>query len=219
MCSLGSRTPSEARALTASPRLPALARAIALLAGSNDPYLRTMLGLVHKALNCPDLNRVMNSRILEVAILPLRLLGATSLGRRRRATSKAPGLRLRASWATPFTSREKELLVSLVRDCMVPGGENISSGAISKKRLKSQSIDFTSFLSTFEVPQEAAGLAWPPPEGVQQVSRESESVLPFCSRVIRPVALVLPFKPLATAKAVVWEAKFVVPIGRNSGNL
>ena len=28
----------------------------------------------------------------------------------------------------------------------------------------------------------------------------------------------LPFKPQATAKAVVWKAKFVVPIGRNSGN-
>ena len=133
----GSRTPSEARALTASPRLPALVRAIALLAGSNDPYLRMMLGLVHKALNCPDLNRVINYRILEVAVLPLRLLGATSLGRRRRA-SKASGLQLRASWATSFTSKEKELLVSLGRDCVVPGDENISSGVISKKRLKSQ---------------------------------------------------------------------------------
>ena len=143
-----------------------------------------MLGLVHKALNCPDLNRVINYRILEVAVLPLRLLGATSLRRRRRATSKAPGLRLRASWTTSFTSKEKELLFSLVRDCMVPGGENISSGAISKKRLKSQSTDFTEFLLTFKASQEAAGFAWPPPEGVQQVSRESESVLPFCSRVV-----------------------------------
>ena len=182
MCSLGSRTPSEARALTASPRLPALARAIALLAGSNDPYLRMMLGLVHKALNCPDLNKVINSRILEVAILLLRLLGATSLGRRRRATPKAPGLRLRASWATSFTSKEKELLFSLVRDCMVPGDENISSGAISKKRLKSQSTDFTEFLLTFKASQEAAGLARPPPEGVQQVSRESAKVyFPFAA--------------------------------------
>ena len=183
MWSLGSRTPSEARALTASPRLPALVRAIALLAGSNDPYLRMMLGLVHKALNCPDLNRVINSRILEVAILPLRLLGATSLGRRRRA-SKAPSLPLKASWVTSFTNKEKGLLVSLGRDCVVPGDENISSGVISKKRLKSQSTDFTEFLLTFKASQEAAGLARPPPEGVQQVSRESESVLPFCSRVI-----------------------------------
>ena len=102
---------------------------------------------------------------------------------------------------------------------MVLGDENISSGVISKKRLKSQSTDFTEFLLTFKASQEAAGLAQPPPEDVQQVSRESESVLPFCSRVIRPVALVLPFKPQATAKAVVWKAKFVVPIGRNSGNL
>ena len=184
MWSLGSRTPSEARALTASPRLPALVRAIALLAGSNDPYLRMMLGLVHRALNCPDLNKVINYRTLEVAVLPLRLLGATSLGRRRRATSKAPGLRFRASWTTSFTSKEKELLFSLVRDCVVPGDENISSGVISKKRLKSQSTDFTEFSSTFKASQEAAGLARPPPEGVQQVSRESESVLPFCSRVV-----------------------------------
>ena len=94
-------------------------------------------------------------------------------------------LRLRASWATSFTSKEKELLVFLlVRDCMVPGDENISSGVISKKRLKSQSTDFTKFLLTFKASQEAAGLARPPPEGVQQVSRESESVLPFCSRVV-----------------------------------
>ena len=92
----GSKTLSEARALTASPRLPAFARAMALLAGSNDPYLRMMFGLSHRALNCPDLNRVINSRVLEVAVLPLRLLGATSLGRRRRP-SKAPGLQFRAS--------------------------------------------------------------------------------------------------------------------------
>ena len=183
MCSLGSKMPSEARALTASPRLPAFARAMALLAGSNDPYLRMMLGLVHKALNCPDLNRVINYRILEVAVLPLRLLGATSLGRRRRA-SKAPGLPLKASWVTSFTNKEKELLVSLGRDWIVPGDENISSGAISEKRLKSQSTDFTNFSSTFKASQEAAGLARPPPEGVQQANRESESVLPFCSRVI-----------------------------------
>ena len=135
---------------------------MALLAGSNDPYLRMMLGLVHKALNCPDLNRVINYRTLEVAVLPLRLLGATSLGRRRRATSKAPGLQLRASWTTSFTSKEKELLVSLGRDCVVPGDENISSGVISKKRLKSQSTDFTNFSSTFKASQEAAGLARPP---------------------------------------------------------
>ena len=45
---------------------------------------------------------------------------------------------------------------------MVPGGENISSGAISKKRLKSQSTDFTEFLLTFKASQEAAGLARPP---------------------------------------------------------
>ena len=67
---------------------------------------------------------------------------------------------------------------------MVPGDENISSGVISKKRLKSQSEGFTNFLSTFKVSQEESELARPPPEGVQQVSRESESVLPFCSRVI-----------------------------------
>ena len=83
---------------------------------------------------------------------------------------------------TSFTNKEKELLVSLGRDCVVPGDENISSGVISKKRLKSQSTDFTNFLSTFKASQEAAGQAWPPPEGVQQVSRESESVLPFHSR-------------------------------------
>ena len=70
MWSLGSRTPSEARALTASPRLPALVRAIALFVGSNDLYLRMILGLVHKALNFPDLNRVINYRILEVAVRP-----------------------------------------------------------------------------------------------------------------------------------------------------
>ena len=173
--------PSEARALTASPRLPALARAIALLAGLKDLYLRMMLGLVHKALNCPDLNRVIDSRILEVAVLPLRLLGATSLGRRRRATSKAPGLRLRASWATSFTSREKELLVSLGRDWIVPGDENISSGAISEKRLKSQSEGFTNFLSTFKELQEVPGLAQPP----LRVSSRSAGRVQKCTSLLQ----------------------------------
>ena len=104
-------------------------------------------------------------------------------GRRRRA-SKAPGLPLKASWMTSFTSKEKELLVSLGRDWIVPGDEDISSGAISKKRLKSQSEGFMNFSSTFEASQEAPGLAQPPPEGVQHVSRESKSVLPFCSRAV-----------------------------------
>ena len=37
----------------ASPRLPALVRAIALLAGSNDPYLRMMFDLVPQGLELP----------------------------------------------------------------------------------------------------------------------------------------------------------------------
>ena len=102
---------------------------------------------------------------------------------------------------------------------MVPGDENISSGVISKKRLKSQSTDFTNFSSTFEVLQEAAGLAQPPPEGVQQVSRESKGILPFCSRVILTLCTCSSFfKPQATTKAIVREVKFVFPIGINSGN-
>ena len=90
MWSLGGlERPQRPEPFTASPRLPAFARAIALLAGSKDPYLRVTFGFSHRALTCPDLNRVINSRVLEVAVLPLRLLGSISLGRRRRA-SKAP---------------------------------------------------------------------------------------------------------------------------------
>ena len=43
MWSFASRTPSEVRALTAAPSSPALASASALLVGSKEPYLRTMV--------------------------------------------------------------------------------------------------------------------------------------------------------------------------------